>query len=50
MLFVAGIAEDRRRAISDDEQAPIGIEKLNVVRLNIFAATHIDYSACIQPV
>jgi len=50
MLMVAGVKEDRRREMSEDEHALFGIEKLNVPRSDIPAVTHIDYSARIQTV
>jgi carbamoyltransferase len=50
MLIVADVREDRRRAMSSDEQAQFGIDKLNVQRSEIPAVTHIDYSARIQTV
>ena len=36
--------------MSDDEQSRFGIDKLNVVRSDIPAVTHVDYSARIQTV
>jgi len=50
MLLVAGVAPRRRREMSAEEQRLWGIEKLNVVRSEIPAATHVDYSARIQTV
>ncbi|MEM7405701.1 MAG: carbamoyltransferase [Pseudomonadota bacterium] len=50
MLLVAGVQEDRRRAMSDEEQALFGIDKLNVRRSSIPAVTHVDYSARVQTV
>ena len=50
MLLVAGVGERRRRQMTDDENALFGIEKLNVVRSEIPAVTHVDYSARIQTV
>ncbi len=50
MLLVSGIAPARRRKMSDDEERLWGIEKLNVVRSEIPAVTHVDYSARIQTV
>ena len=50
MLFVADVHEDRRREMSPEEQALFGIEKLNVVRSEIPAVTHVDYSARLQTV
>ncbi len=50
MLIVAGVRKDKRRAMSPDEQALFGIDKLNVARSVIPAVTHVDYSARIQTV
>jgi carbamoyltransferase len=50
MLLVAGVREERRRAMTADEQALFGIDKLNVARSDIPAVTHVDYSARIQTV
>ncbi len=50
MLLVADVAEDRRRAMSPEQQALFGIDKLNVPRSDIPAVTHVDYSARIQTV
>lgn len=50
MLLVDGVRSDKRREMSDDEKALFGIDKLNVVRSDIPAVTHIDYSARIQTV
>jgi carbamoyltransferase len=50
MLMVAPVIERRRRAMTDEEQALFGIDKLNVPRSEIPAVTHVDYSARIQTV
>ncbi len=50
MLFVADVVPSRRRKITEKESALFGIDKLNVVRSEIPAVTHIDYSARIQTV
>jgi len=50
MLIVADVRNDRRRAMTPDEQALFGIDKLNVARSEIPAVTHVDYSARIQTV
>jgi len=50
MLFVADVHQDRRRGMSAEEQAMFGIDKLNAVRSDIPAVTHVDYSARIQTV
>jgi carbamoyltransferase len=50
MLIVADLRKNRRRDMTPDEQALFGIDKLNVVRSEIPAVTHVDYSARIQSV
>jgi len=50
MLIVADVRADKRRAMSADELALFGIDKLNVARSEIPAVTHVDYSARIQTV
>jgi carbamoyltransferase len=50
MLLVADVIESRRRQVSAKDQALFGIDKLNVVRSEIPAVTHVDYSARIQTV
>jgi carbamoyltransferase len=50
MLVVADVRKDKRRAMSADEHALFGIDKLDVSRSEIPAVTHVDYSARIQTV
>lgn len=50
MLIVADVREDKRRAMTAEEEALFGIDKLNVARSVIPAVTHVDYSARIQTV
>ena len=50
MLLVAGVRPERRRAMTEDEKKLWGIDQLNVVRSDIPAVTHVDYSARIQTV
>src|SRR5262249_50745994 len=50
MLIVADVVKRRRRAMTPEEQALFGIDKLNVPRSDIPAVTHVDYSARIQTV
>ncbi|HEY0725618.1 MAG TPA: carbamoyltransferase C-terminal domain-containing protein, partial [Pyrinomonadaceae bacterium] len=50
MLFVTTVAEQHRKAMTAEEQALFGIDKLNVPRSDIPAVTHVDYSARIQTV
>jgi carbamoyltransferase len=50
MLLVADVRRERRRRMTNEEEALFGIDKLNVVRSDIPAVTHVDYSARIQTV
>jgi len=50
MLLVAPVAAKHRREMTAEEDARFGIDKLNVVRSAIPAATHVDYSARVQTV
>ncbi len=50
MLLVAPIKNEKRRPMTEVEEALFGIEKLNVPRSEIPAVTHVDYSARVQTV
>lgn len=50
MLLVADVQNDKRLAMTKDEEELFGIDKLNVPRSSVSAITHVDYSACIQTV
>jgi carbamoyltransferase len=50
MLLVADVVKNRRRAMTAEEEALFGIEKLKVQRSDIPAVTHVDYSARAQTV
>ncbi len=50
MLLVAPVKEERRLAMTGDQERLFGIEKLNVPRSDIPAVTHVDYTARIQTV
>ena len=50
MLLVADVKKERQRKMSDEEEKLFGIEKLNILRSDIPAVTHVDYSARIQTV
>ena len=50
MLLVADVKESRRRRMTADEDKLFGIDKLNVVRSELPAVTHVDYSARVQTV
>ena len=43
MLLVADVREAHRRAMTDEEKALFGIDKLNVPRSSIPSVTHVDY-------
>src|SRR5438309_10768447 len=50
MLLVAPVKQERQIPMSDEQRRLWGIEQLNVVRSDIPAVTHIDYSARVQTV
>jgi carbamoyltransferase len=50
MLLVANIREDKQISMTEEQKSYFGVEKLNVVRSQVPAITHIDYSARIQSV
>ena len=50
MLLVAPVKRERQIAMSAEQRGLWGIEQLNVVRSDIPAVTHIDYSARVQTV
>lgn len=50
MLLVADIKKNRCKPMKPDEEKLFGIDKLNLVRSDIPAVTHIDYSARLQTV
>jgi carbamoyltransferase len=50
MLLVVPVAQDRRLPLTSTEQSASGIDKLRVVRSEIPAVTHVDYSARVQTV
>jgi carbamoyltransferase len=50
MMLVADVKENRRRVLPGEELSLVGIERLNAVRSEIPAVTHVDYSARIQTV
>ena len=49
MLIVADVVASRRWTMTDD-QVQTGLDKLNVVRSEVPAVTHVDYSARVQTV
>jgi carbamoyltransferase len=50
MLLVAQVKADRQIPMSEQDRAKWGIDQLNVVRSDIPAVTHVDYSARVQTV
>src|SRR3989339_1273671 len=50
MLIVADVKKEKQREMTDEEKQLWGIEKLNIVRSEIPAVTHVDYSARVQTV
>lgn len=50
MLIVAPVKAEHRRPMSAEQQALFGVDKLNVIRSDVPAITHVDYSARIQTV
>ena len=50
MLLVAEVRKERQKTMRKEEKKLSGINKLNVVRSDIPAVTHVDYSARIQSV
>lgn len=50
MLLVAGVREELRTPMTEEQERLFGIEKLKVPRSAIPAVTHVDYSARVQTV
>ena len=50
MLIVSDVKENKISKMTESEEKLFGIDKLNIVRSEIPAVTHIDYSARIQTV
>jgi carbamoyltransferase len=50
MLLVADVEDEHRIAMTEQEKALFGVDKLNIPRSSIPAVTHVDYSARIQTV
>ena len=50
MLLVADVKRNRRRTMTEREEGLFGIDKLNIVRSDLPAVTHVDYSARVQTV
>jgi carbamoyltransferase len=50
MLLVAPVRKERRRALSPEEKSLEGLDKLQAVRSDLPAITHVDHSARVQTV
>ncbi|HNL02309.1 MAG TPA: carbamoyltransferase C-terminal domain-containing protein, partial [Leptospiraceae bacterium] len=50
MLIVAPVKQSIRRQMTQEQESLFGIDKLNVMRSNLPAVTHVDYSARVQTV
>ena len=50
MLLVANVRQDKRIMMTEEQEQLFGIDKLNIVRSESPAVTHVDYSARIQTV
>ena len=50
MLLVADVNKNKQLKMSEEQSSYFGLKKLNVVRSEIPAVTHVDYSARIQSV
>ena len=50
MLLVADVKSELQKKMTEEEERLFGIAKLNIVRSEIPAVTHVDYSARIQTV
>ncbi len=50
MLLVAPVRESRRKPMTKEQAGLFGIDKLNIIRSDIPAITHVDYSARVQTV
>ena len=50
MLFVTDVAKEKIKELLPEEKELSGIDKLNTIRSDIPAVTHIDYSARVQTV
>jgi len=50
MLLVAPVKEDKKIKMTEDQEQLFGIDKLNILRSEIPAVTHVDYSARVQTV
>ena len=50
MLLVAPVREERRIPLTEEQKGLFGVDRLNVLRSDIPAVTHVNYSARVQSV
>ncbi len=50
MLLVADLKKDKQLPMNEEQESYFGLKKLNIVRSEVPAITHVDYSARIQSV
>jgi carbamoyltransferase len=50
MMLVVPVREELRKALTPEQETLFGIEKLKVIRSELPAITHVDYSARVQTV
>ncbi|MDD5309132.1 MAG: carbamoyltransferase [Deltaproteobacteria bacterium] len=50
MLLVGAVRAKRRKPMTEEQKGLFGIDRLNVIRSDIPAVTHVDYSARVQTV
>ena len=50
MLLVAPVRSERRIQMTEEQEGLFGLERLHVVRSDIPAVTHVDYSARVQTI
>lgn len=50
MLLTAPVRQDRRKVLTPTDQYRAGLDQLNVIRSEIPAVTHVDYSSRVQTV
>jgi carbamoyltransferase len=50
MLLVAPVVQSHRKPMNESDKCLFGIDRLNVVRSDVPAVTHVDYSARVQTV
>jgi len=50
MLLVANVKKERRKKVTEDDENLTGFDKRNIIRSDIPAITHVDYSARLQTV